>query len=65
MQITYQPSSPYDTMMPNDLKEAERTLPAMSNSVLAANLAWMVEHEEEDQEYYGQRIKDLSERLGC
>ena len=64
MQIAYHPSSIYDTMMPEQFHEAERTLPATDPQVLAANLDWMVEHEEEDPIGYGRKILVLSNRLG-
>ncbi len=59
--ITY----PYDLMMPNEFKEAERTLPATPKSVLEKNLIWMIDQEEKDPYYWGPKIKALSERLGC
>ena len=65
MQIAYHPSSIYDTMMPEQFREAERTLPATEESVLIANLDWMLGKEPEDPYYWGPRIKELSERLGC
>ena len=65
MDIVRAPLNPYDTMMPEQFREAERTLPATDPKVLAANLDWFLDHEEEDPIGYGQRIKDISERLGC
>ena len=64
MQIAYHPSSIYDTMMPEQFHEAERTLPATDPQVLAANLDWMLGKEPEDPDYWGPRIKEVSERLG-
>lgn len=65
MLITRDPLNPYDIMMESDLKKAERTLPATSEAVLTANLMYAVEHEEENPGYWGPRIKEYSERLGC
>jgi hypothetical protein len=35
----------------------------MSAKILKENLLWMVEHEDENPEYYGPRIRELSDRL--
>ena len=64
MDIVRAPLNPYDTMMPEQFREAERTLPATDPKVLVDTLLWMVEHEEEDPSYYGPKILEYSARLG-
>ena len=65
MQTTYTPPGPYDALMESDLRKIERSLPATPRPILERNLLWMVEHELDDPEYYGPRIRELSDRLGC
>ena len=64
MQTTYTPPGPYDALMESDLRKVERNLPPTSREALLANLMWMVEHEPEDYEHYGSRIRELSDLLG-
>ncbi len=64
MQITYIPPGPYDALMESDLRKIERSLPSTPREALLANLMWMVEHEPEDYDYYGPRIRELSLKLG-
>jgi hypothetical protein len=65
MQITYTPPNPIDTMMPYDFRKLEKSLPATPYEVQEKNLLWMVEHEYDNPEYFGPRIRELSDRLGC
>ena len=37
----------------------------ISTEILKANLAHMLKHEDEDPAYYGARIADICDRLGC
>ena len=64
MQITYTPPNPIDTLMPYDFRKLEKNLPATPRPILEANLLWMVEHELDDPDYYGPRIRELSDRMG-
>lgn len=64
MKIDYIPPGPYDALMERDLQKVERSLPSTPRNVLEANLMWMVEHEPEDYEHYGSRIRELSDLLG-
>jgi hypothetical protein len=64
MQTTYTPPNPIDTMMPHDFRKLEKSLPATPYEVLEKNLLWMVEHEPENPEYFGPRIRELSDRMG-
>jgi hypothetical protein len=50
--------------MERDLQKVERSLPSTPRNVLEANLMWMVEHELDDPDYYGPRIRELSDLLG-
>jgi hypothetical protein len=50
--------------MESDLRRIERSLPATPRSALEANLLWMTEHELDDPDYYGPRIRELSDLLG-
>jgi len=63
--ITYIPPGPYDALMERDFRKIERSLPATPREVLEKNLLWMVEHEYDDPGYYGPRIRELSDRMGC
>ena len=65
MKIDYIPPGPYDALMERDLQKVERRLPSTPREVLEANLFWMIEHELDDYGYYGARIRELSDRLGC
>lgn len=65
MQIIRESLNPYDIMMPNEFRRAELSLPPTDPKVLAANLMYAVEHEEENPGYWGPRIREYSERLGC
>ena len=64
MRIDYIPPGPYDALMESDLRKVERNLPPTSREALLANLMWMVEHELDDPDYYGPRIRELSDLLG-
>ena len=64
MRIDYIPPGPYDALMESDLRKVERNLPPTSREALLANLMWMVEHELDDPDYYGPRIRELSDRMG-
>ena len=64
MRIDYIPPGPYDALMERDLQKVERSLPSTPRKTLEANLAWMVEHELDDPDYYGPRIRELSDTLG-
>ena len=64
MKITYTPPGPYDALMERDLRKLEKSLPATPREALEANLLWMVEHELDDPDYYGPRIRELSDRMG-
>jgi hypothetical protein len=64
MKIDYIPPGPYDALMERDLQKVERSLPSTPRNVLEANLLWMVEHELDDPDYYGPRIRELSDLLG-
>ena len=64
MQITYTPPNPIDTLMPYDFRKLEKNLPSTPREALLANLMWMVEHELDDPDYYGPRIRELSDRMG-
>lgn len=64
MKIDYIPPGPYDALMERDLQKVERSLPSTPRNVLEANLMWMVEHELDDTDYYGPRIRELSDRMG-
>ncbi|MFA5409175.1 MAG: hypothetical protein WC343_10445 [Bacilli bacterium] len=64
MQITYTPPGPYDVLMPSDLRKIERALPSTPREVQVKSLMWMVEHELGDPDYYGPRIRELSDRMG-
>ncbi len=65
MQTTYTPPNPIDTLMPYDFRKLEKSLPATPRACLERNLLWMVAHEQENPEYFGPRIRELSDRLGC
>jgi hypothetical protein len=65
MKIDYIPPGPYDALMESDLRKIEKSLPAAPRDAMEANLLWMVAHELDDPEYYGPRIRALSDRLGC
>lgn len=62
--MKYIPPGPYDALMERDLRKVEKSLPSTPRPILEANLMWMVEHEQENPEYYGPRIRALSDRLG-
>ena len=64
MKIDYILPGPYDALMESDLRRIERSLPATPRSALEANLLWMAEHELDDTDYYGPRIRELSDLLG-
>ena len=64
MRMDYIPPGPYDALMERDLRKIERSLPSTPRNVLEANLMWMVEHELDDPDYYGPRIRELSDLLG-
>ena len=64
VKITYVPPGPYDALMERDLRKLEKSLPATPREALLANLMWMVEHELDDPDYYGPRIRELSDKLG-
>ena len=64
MQITYTPPGPYDALMERDLRKVEKSLPSTPRDALEANLLWMAEHELDDTDYYGPRIRELSDRMG-
>ena len=64
MKINYIPPGPYDALMERDLRKIETRLLATQRASLEANLMWMVEHEPDDTDYYGPRIRELSDRLG-
>ena len=64
MKITYIPPGPYDALMERDLRKVERSLPSTPRDALEANLLWMTEHELDDPDYYGPRIRELSDLLG-
>lgn len=65
MQIIREPLNPYDVMMPNEFRVAELSLPPTDPKILTANLMYAVEHEVENPGYWGPRIREYSERLGC
>jgi hypothetical protein len=50
--------------MESDLRRIERSLPSTPRDALEANLMWMVDHESDDTDYYGPRIRELSDRMG-
>ena len=64
MRIDYIPPGPYDALMESDLRKIERSLPSTPRDALEANLMWMVDHESDDTDYYGPRIRELSDLLG-
>ena len=64
MRIDYIPPGPYDALMESDLRRIERSLPSTPRDALEANLMWMVDHEWDDTDYYGPRIRELSDLLG-
>mgnify|MGYP000851305771 CR=1 FL=1 len=64
MKIDYIPPGPYDALMESDLRRIERSLPSTPRDALEANLLWMAEHELDDTDYYGPRIRELSDLLG-
>lgn len=64
MKIDYIPPGPYDALMESDLRRIERSLPSTPRDALEANLMWMVDHESDDTDYYGPRIRELSDLLG-
>jgi len=64
MKIDYIPPGPYDALMESDLRRIERSLPSTPRDALEANLMWMVDHESDDTDYYGPRIRELSDRMG-
>ncbi len=64
MRIDYIPPGPYDALMESDLRRIERSLPSTPRDALEANLMWMVDHESDDTDYYGPRIRELSDLLG-
>ena len=64
MRIDYIPPGPYDALMESDLRRIERSLPSTPRDALEANLLWMAEHELDDTDYYGPRIRELSDLLG-
>ena len=64
MRIDYIPPGPYDALMESDLRKIERSLPSTPRDALEANLMWMVDHESDDTDYYGPRIRKLSDRMG-
>jgi hypothetical protein len=64
MRIDYIPPGAYDALMESDLRKIERSLPTTPRSALEANLLWMAEHELDDPDYYGPRIRELSDRMG-
>ena len=41
------------------------TMSAQYREMLEKNLAHMLEKEPEDETYYGPKIRELSDRLGC
>ena len=63
MRIDYIPPGPYDALMESDLRRIERSLPSTPRDALEANLLWMAEHELDDTDYYGPRIRELSDLL--
>ena len=65
MQTTYTPPGPYDALMERDLRKIEKSLPSTPRPILERNLLRMVELEPRDPEYWGPRIRELSDRLGC
>ena len=62
--MKYIPPGPYDALDERDLRKIERSLPSTPREVLEKNLLWMVEHEYDDLDYYGPRIRELSDKLG-
>ena len=64
MRIDYTPPGPYDALMPSDLRKIERALPPTPREVQVKSLLWMVDHESDDTDYYGPRIRKLSDRMG-
>jgi hypothetical protein len=50
--------------MESDLRKIEKSLPSTPRAALEANLLWMTEHELDDPDYYGPRIRELSDRMG-
>jgi hypothetical protein len=50
--------------MESDLQKIEKSLPSTPRDALEANLLWMAEHELDDTDYYGPRIRELSDRMG-
>lgn len=64
MKIDYIPPGPYDALMESDLQKIEKSLPSTPRDALEANLLWMAEHELDDTDYYGPRIRELSDRMG-
>ena len=64
MQTTYTPPGPYDALMESDLRKIEKRLPATPREVQEKSLLWMVEQEPENPEYYGPKIRELSDRMG-
>lgn len=65
MQITYTPPNTIDTLMPYDFRKLEKNLPATPRPILERNLLRMVELEPQDPAYWGPRIREMSDRLGC
>ena len=64
MKIDYIPPGHYDALMESDLRKIERNLPSTQRKAIEANLGWMVAHELDDPDYYGPRIRELSDLLG-
>ncbi len=64
MQTAYTPPGPCDALMERDLRKIEKSLPATPFAVLEKGLLWMVAHEQENPEYFGPRIRELSDRMG-
>ena len=64
MQTTYTPPGPYDALMERDLRKIEKSLPPTPHEVQVKSLMWMVAHEPEDPEYFGPRIRELSDMMG-
>jgi hypothetical protein len=64
MQITYHPSNPIETMMPDAFRKIEQSLPATGMQALRATLEGLLAQEARG-ENVGKRVLEVCKELDC